>query len=767
MNNEINNKDNKLNNIHNNEKIPKHRNFSSSPIEQKNNYYSKPIQEQNNTGQLNKQKNGYNQSLNNGSPVKQYKKTVAKEGLKKAADAYAPGVGGQVVEKLSKTEVGDKILNQAADNSSILPGNPLNMLKAKKNLKNQQNNNQSDENNSVNGSVEISKQITKFLAIVPGLISGCFVFLIIITVISIIISPLFYMDSLLGRTSSFFEKVGNFVTLRGWCTDEECTEIEKNNFYDEVEKVYQEYKTEKNVELNTSLIIATLTYADPLVTLENIDDMDMETLPSSNMIDFKKSKKKVNILAQNMVSELTVCYDKNNKEIDCDSVNNEQANEITKKTKYVLDIDKYREYLKVYFIRNFYFDNKQGEEINIEIESVIDEIFSRVEFYEYISGTENSSQYFGVNNITVTILDCNNGLVMEEVSLYEYIQGVLYVEGFATGRSEEFLKLMAVVVKNYLYAINNADVNNLPTNLRVKSCAMNQVYCSVTNGCHSMDDGEDDNHDTIVSGPDESGNYYRGPLTDDVETLEKIKNAIDSTFSEFVIEDGSFVITQYRSSCTNEICDSTTNILDQEIANNMINSGSSYEEVLNLFYKGTIETVEISTIGYPLDLEYNRITSAFGWRVHPINNCCRHHSGTDIGAPADANIYSIADGVVVSNVANHSSYGNYVVIGHGNYDSSTGKYEYYSLYAHQIRYSTYVNVGDHVKAGQKIGNVGSTGTSTGNHLHIEIYHYENGLKIGEDAVNYFKNVQLTGMVGGAIYDSEQQCNQQSGCSSCS
>lgn len=744
-------------------RIPDEGNFSASP---------NPIDNQNNLNNNNNQssegnfyKKNQNGSSNSGNgPIKNYKKKLAKETFKKIGDAYAPGVGGQVVEELSKTEVGDKIINQAADNSTIAPGNPFNLLKARKNLKNQQDSKPNDEKNSVNGSIELSKQITKFLTLVPGLLSGCFVFLIIIAVISIIISPLFYMDSLLGKTSSFFEKVGNFVTLRGWCTDEECYEIEKNDFYDEVDKVHDKYKKEKNVELNTSLIIATLTYSDPLITLEDIEEdiENVEELPSSNMINFKKSKKMVSKLAQNMVFQETKCYDENDNEVDCDD---EEIEDKTEKKYWKIDLNKYKKYLETYFIRYFYFDNKQGEEINIEIKNVIDEIFARVEFYEYISGTENSSDYFAINNTTVTILDCNNGLVMEEVSLYDYIQGVLYVEGFATGRSEEFLKLMAVVIKNYLYAINNADVNALPTNLRIKSCAMNQVYCSVTEGCHSMEDGADDNHDTIVSGPDANGNYYQKPL-DDVETLKKIKIAIDSTFSEFVIENESFVVTQYRSSCVNETCNSSTNIMDQAVANTMIENGSSYQQVLNYFYKGNIEEINVSSVGYPLDLNNNHVTSAFGWRVHPIDNCCRTHGGTDIAASADDNIYSIADGVVVQNVPNHYSYGNYVVIGHGNYDATTNKYEYYSLYAHQIRPSTLVSVGEHVKAGQKIGNVGSTGESTGNHLHIEIYHYENNNKVKEDPVSYFKNVQLSGMVGGALYASEQQCIEESGCPSC-
>lgn len=748
MNNELKNRDN-LNNLKK-DNIPKH---NTSPSINQNNYAN-----QNN--QFGYKKNGYNNSQ-----IGNYKKAIAKEGLKTAANAYAPGVGGKVVEELSKTKTGDKILNQATDNSNILPKNPFSFFKSKRKT-NELQEEQDNQKDSVKGTIELINKITKFMAIAPGLLSGCFVFLVIVTVICVIISPLFYMDSLLGKTDSFFEKIGNFVTLRGWCTDEECAEIEKNNFYEEVEKVYLEYKQEKNVELNTSLIIATLTYSDPLVTIESIEEGEIDgEFPSSNLIDFKKSKKLVSRLAQNMVSEDILCFDQNNQEIDCDSITEENESEITKTTKYVLDIDKYRDYLEVYFIRNFYFDNKNGENINIKIENVIDEIFSRVEFYEFVSSSENSSTNFGGNNVTVTILDCNNGLVMEEVSLYEYIQGVLYVEGYATERSEEFLKLMAVVVKNYLYSINNVDANSLPNNLRIKSCEMNQIYCNVSEGCHSMGDGTDNSSNTIVSGPDENGNYYQKPL-DDVETIKKIKNAIDSTLSEFVIENEKFVYTQYRASCNNEICDSTTNIMDQTVANNMINSGSSYQEVLNYFYKGSIEEVNISTAGYPLDLNNNYVTSAFGWRVDPKKNCCTTHNGTDISAPPDANIYSIADGVVVQNVANHYSYGNYIVIGHGNFDNSTGKYEYYSLYAHQIRHSTLVSVGTEVKGGQLIGNVGSTGYSTGYHLHIEIYRYVNNRKIREDAVTYFEGVQLTGMVGGALYDSGSDCIKQSGCSYC-
>ncbi|WP_369807578.1 murein hydrolase activator EnvC family protein [Lawsonibacter hominis] len=106
---------------------------------------------------------------------------------------------------------------------------------------------------------------------------------------------------------------------------------------------------------------------------------------------------------------------------------------------------------------------------------------------------------------------------------------------------------------------------------------------------------------------------------------------------------------------------------------------------------------------------YNRLTSAFGYRIHPITNKAHSHTGIDVPAPARTPILAAKSGQVVTS-ARHSSYGNYVVIDHGN-GSST-------LYAHMS--SRNVTEGQMVKQGDVIGYVGTTGSSTGNHLHLEI-----------------------------------------------
>lgn len=111
-----------------------------------------------------------------------------------------------------------------------------------------------------------------------------------------------------------------------------------------------------------------------------------------------------------------------------------------------------------------------------------------------------------------------------------------------------------------------------------------------------------------------------------------------------------------------------------------------------------------------------RITSKFGPRFHPIYKEVRQHNGIDVAAPMGTPLYATADGIV-KNAQLHSSYGNYVRIDHGDGTES--------LYAHLSK--MVVNPGQSVVKGQLIGEVGSTGDSTGPHLHFE--YIVNGARI--------------------------------------
>ncbi len=105
------------------------------------------------------------------------------------------------------------------------------------------------------------------------------------------------------------------------------------------------------------------------------------------------------------------------------------------------------------------------------------------------------------------------------------------------------------------------------------------------------------------------------------------------------------------------------------------------------------------------------VTSPYSTRVHPVTGKVRKHAGIDIGSPYGSNIVAAAAGTVIVAGYNSGGYGNYVVISHGSGIST--------LYAHAS--SLCVSAGQTVSQGQVIAKVGSTGLSTGPHLHFEVH----------------------------------------------
>ena len=106
---------------------------------------------------------------------------------------------------------------------------------------------------------------------------------------------------------------------------------------------------------------------------------------------------------------------------------------------------------------------------------------------------------------------------------------------------------------------------------------------------------------------------------------------------------------------------------------------------------------------------YTRISSPYGYRIHPIYNTKKFHSGVDLAAPGGSNILAAENGKVISAGWN-GGYGNCLVVDHGGGIST--------LYAHASR--LLVSKGAYVTKGQVIAKVGTTGNSTGNHLHFEV-----------------------------------------------
>ena len=130
---------------------------------------------------------------------------------------------------------------------------------------------------------------------------------------------------------------------------------------------------------------------------------------------------------------------------------------------------------------------------------------------------------------------------------------------------------------------------------------------------------------------------------------------------------------------------------------------------------------------WPLPAANNIVTCVYGMRVHPITGVYKLHTGVDLRASSGTKIYAANSGTVITSKYN-TAYGNYVVIDHGGGVAT--------LYAHMTK--RLVSVGEKVKQGKVIGYVGSTGYSTGPHLHFEI------IKDGDyvDPVTQYKGFRI-------------------------
>ncbi len=161
---------------------------------------------------------------------------------------------------------------------------------------------------------------------------------------------------------------------------------------------------------------------------------------------------------------------------------------------------------------------------------------------------------------------------------------------------------------------------------------------------------------------------------------------------------------------------------------------------------GSAETVEIDGNVYAKEEPiYNVVTSNYGYRKNPLGEGIKFHSGIDISGgngPGTVNVIAAKDGIViyptagVSNDCPYSSsssncgggYGNYVIIQH-----SDGNY---TLYAHLHENTITVVAGQSVEQGQVIAKMGSSGNSTGPHLHFEVREGQNAYKATVEPLNY-------------------------------
>ena len=138
------------------------------------------------------------------------------------------------------------------------------------------------------------------------------------------------------------------------------------------------------------------------------------------------------------------------------------------------------------------------------------------------------------------------------------------------------------------------------------------------------------------------------------------------------------------------------------------------KEVIDKFSKDLEDRLDFLDARPDLIPVDGRITSPFGFRIHPTTGKKDYHKGVDIANEQGTQIFAAGSGVVTY-VGYNGGYGRMVIISHG--------YGYKSVYAHLK--SASVNLGDSVEKGDKIALMGSTGLSTGSHLHFEIHYNGN------------------------------------------
>jgi murein DD-endopeptidase MepM/ murein hydrolase activator NlpD len=143
--------------------------------------------------------------------------------------------------------------------------------------------------------------------------------------------------------------------------------------------------------------------------------------------------------------------------------------------------------------------------------------------------------------------------------------------------------------------------------------------------------------------------------------------------------------------------------------------GARTENSGNIFYYfpggefSATERAFFFNTGFRLPLRSFRLTSGYGPRINPVTGNLRTHEGVDLAAPAGTEVYAAADGIVTE-TGEDSIYGNYIIIKHAG--------DWASLYGHLQRIG--VTLRSNVRSGMLIGWVGSTGQSTGPHLHFEL-----------------------------------------------
>jgi len=374
---------------------------------------------------------------------------------------------------------------------------------------------------------------------------------------------------------------------------------------------------------------------------------------------------------------------------------------------------------------------------------------------EEIAGGGAGNFMFGQTCTKVTVMntgcDANNdncsNIYSGEVDFEKYIEGIVAAESNGIN-NEEYLKLIAIAARTYAF-------DNLNSSCTVQGNSSFLNY---------MDVEESSNSSQIKNAVEETKNYIivedsklkditygYGNITNEDSTNYYISygtNTLDEEKSQSIPKSWADKQSNFKSYLDN--WENESNSKDDISLIGALylitNSNYSYEEVIEYYCGSNSEITENIIVlgganGFINPTRTINCTSAFGKRIHPVKQTENNHTGLDIGISGGEPVFAVKSGVVKVatknvNAVNNCSYGygNYVLIDHGDGTST--------LYAH-LKYGTIpdsISEGVEVSQGEQIGQVGSTGCSTGYHLHYEVR--LNGTQV--DPADYLDLTNATG-----------------------
>ncbi len=210
----------------------------------------------------------------------------------------------------------------------------------------------------------------------------------------------------------------------------------------------------------------------------------------------------------------------------------------------------------------------------------------------------------------------------------------------------------------------------------------------------------DDELDVLTNIQERDDNFYRIILQVD-SIPSKIRRADFSETNRYKKLEGMR---------TSEIVIETTRKMNQ-VSRMLYIQSNSFDELVKLAKQNEAKLEHIPAIQPVANKNLKRTASGYGWRIDPIYKTRRFHQGMDFAAPIGTKIYATGNGKVIA-AGWKQGYGNAVVIDHG--------FGYVTLYGHMSKIKPGLNNGSKVVRGDVIGYVGSTGKSTGPHLHYEV-----------------------------------------------